>query len=187
MKLIAIVGMTGSGKSELSKFFEKEGYKKIRFGDITEEIIKQKGLDVNETNEKAVRESLRKEYGMSAYAKLNLPKIEELLKKNNVIIDGLYSWEEYVFLKEKFPFMVVLAIYSPPETRYERLTEREYRSLTKEQSRNRDKSEIENLNKAAPIAMADYTILNVGTLYDLEINFKKFLEWLNELEEEKEN
>lgn len=187
MKLIAIVGMTGSGKSELSKLFEKNNYLKIRFGDITEEILKEKNMDINEKNEKIVRENIRKEYGMSAYAKLNLPKIEELLKKGDVIIDGLYSWEEYLFLKEKFPKMIVLAIYAPPETRYERLTDREIRGLTREQSILRDKSEIENLNKAAPIAMADYTILNVGTLYDLELNFKKFLEWLNEYEEELES
>ncbi|MEM3374673.1 MAG: AAA family ATPase [Candidatus Woesearchaeota archaeon] len=183
MRLIAIVGMTGSGKSELAKLFEKDNYQKIRFGDITTEIIKQKGLVENEQNEKLIRESIRKEHGMAAYAKLNLPKIEELLKRGNVIIDGLYSWEEYLFLKEKFPYMIVLAIYSPPEMRYERLTEREIRGLTKEQAKARDKAEIENLNKAGPIVMADYTLLNVGTLYDLEINYKKFLEWLNEQEE----
>jgi dephospho-CoA kinase len=186
MKVIALVGMAGSGKSEFSRFFEKKGFKRIRFGDITEEIIKQKGLDVNEANEKIVRESLRKEYGMAAYAKMNLPKIEEALKTGNVIADGLYSWEEYVLLKEKFKKeLIVVALYSPPEMRYERLVDREVRGLTREQSVSRDKGEIENLNKGGPIAMAEYTVLNVGTIYDLQNKFDEFMEWMNEEEEEK--
>lgn len=181
MKLIAIVGMAGAGKSELSKFFENAGYKKIRFGDITEQIVREKGLDVNEENEKKVREGLRKEYGMDAFARLNFLNIEEAVQNSNVIIDGLYSWEEFTFLKEKYgKKLIVLAVYAPPETRYERLVDREIRPLTKEQSRGRDKVEIENSNKAPPIAMADYTILNVGTLHDLEEKYEKFMEWINE-------
>jgi dephospho-CoA kinase len=185
MKLIAIVGMTGSGKSELARIFEERGFSKIRFGDITDDILKEKGLSLTEDNEKKLRESLRKEHGMEAYAKLNLPKIESAIKKNNVIIDGLYSWEEYVFLKSKFgKDLIVLALYAPPETRYERLVDREVRPLTTEQAKGRDKVEIENLNKAAPIAMADYTILNVGTLYDINDKVDKFFEWMKEREEE---
>ncbi len=184
MKLIAIVGMAGSGKSELAKFFEDTGYRKIRFGDITDEVLKQRNMPVNEENEKKIREALRKEYGMEAYARLNLPKIEEAVKKSNVIIDGLYSWEEYSLLKNKFgKSLIVLGIYAPPDTRYDRLVDREIRPLTKDQSRGRDKVEIENLNKAAPIAMADYTILNVGTLFDLKDKFDKFIEWTQEEEE----
>jgi dephospho-CoA kinase len=185
MKLIAIVGMTGSGKSELAKIFEERGFSKIRFGDITDDILKQRGLSLTEDNEKKLRESLRKEHGMEAYAKLNLPKIEAAITKNNVIIDGLYSWEEYLFLKSKFgKELIVLALYASPEIRYERLVDREIRPLTIEQARGRDKVEIENLNKAAPIAMADYTILNVGTLYDIKDKVDKFFEWMKERDEE---
>jgi dephospho-CoA kinase len=185
MKLIAIVGMTGSGKSELAKIFEERGFSKIRFGEITMDILKEKGLSINEENERKIRESLRKEHGMEAYAKLNLPKIETAITKNNVIIDGLYSWEEYLFLKSKFgKELIVLALYAPPDVRYERLVDREVRPLTIEQARGRDKVEIENLNKAAPIAMADYTILNVGTLYDIKDKVDKFFEWMKEMDEE---
>jgi dephospho-CoA kinase len=184
MKLIAIVGMTGAGKSELALLFEEKGWTKIRFGDITEEVIVKNGLIVNEENEKKTRESLRKEYGMDAYAKLNLPKLQDAIKLNNVVIDGLYSYEEYLYLKEKLGSeLLVFAIYAPPEVRYERLVDREIRPLTKEQGRNRDKSEILNLNKGAPIAMADYTLLNVGTLFDLKNKFDEFIEWLTERDE----
>ncbi len=185
MKLISIVGMPGSGKSELASLFQEEGYRKIRFGDITDDILNKQGLEINEENEKRVREGLRKKHGMEAYAKANLEKIRDSLKESNVIIDGMYSWEEYLFLKERFPEMIVLAVYSPPETRYERLIDRRVRPITREQAVERDKKEIENLNKAPPIAMADYTIFNVGTFHDLEENLDKFFEWMREEDEAK--
>lgn len=184
MKLVATVGMAGSGKSVLSNLFVKQGYHRIRFGDITDEILIKRDQELNEKNEKELREKLREQHGMAAYAKLNLEKIQHTIKKGEVIIDGLYSWEEYLYLKEHFPHLVVLAIYSPPKQRYERLVDREIRPLTKEQAKERDKVEIDKLNKAIPIAMADYTILNVGTMYDLKNNFDKFLEWLHEEDEQ---
>ena len=181
MKLIALVGMAGSGKSVVSKLFGEE-YKIIRFGNITDEILKKRNLPLTEENEKNFREHIRAEHGMAAYAKLNLEKIKENLKKNHVVIDGLYSWEEYLVLKKEFPKLTLVAVYAPPETRYLRLGEREVRSLTKEQSEERDKKELKNLNKAPPIAMADYTILNTGTMFDLKNNFDKFIEWMLENE-----
>ncbi|MFH2020327.1 MAG: AAA family ATPase [archaeon] len=183
MQAVAIVGMTGSGKSEIAKILSKRKFKIIRFGDATDKVLQDQKLPLTEENERKTREALREKYGMDAYAKLNLPRIQEAIKTTNVVLDGLYSWEEYLFLKNKLPKMIVLAVYAPPETRYERLDQREVRSLTREQASGRDRKEIENLNKAAPIAMADYTLLNVGTLYDLENAADKFLEWLTEEEE----
>ena len=43
MKVVSIVGMAGSGKSEVARVFEKSGFIKIRFGDITDEEIKKRG------------------------------------------------------------------------------------------------------------------------------------------------
>ena len=101
MKLIAIVGMCGSGKSIASEYFENMGYKKIYLGGITMDKLKEENLEVNPDNEKMMRERLRKEYGMGAYALLSIPKIEELIKTDNVVLDGLYSWDELKILKEK--------------------------------------------------------------------------------------
>jgi len=181
MKLIAVVGMAGSGKSELSRFFEKEGFKRIRFGDITDEILEKRGLQINEKNERVLREGLRKEHGMEAYAKLNLPKVKNALEKHNVVVDGLYSWEEYKLLRHEFgKSLVLLAVYSSPNRRYQRLVDRIKRPLTREQAEQRDEMELSHLNKAPPIAMADYTILNNGTLFDLKEEFYEFYEWLRE-------
>lgn len=168
MNVIALVGMPGSGKSEVAHVFESNAYHKIRFGDITDEEVAKRGLDLSEENERAVREELRGRYGMAAYALLNLPRIETALKKSNVVIDGLYSWEEYKFLKGKLGGgLKVVAVWSPPALRYKRLVSRPVRPLTFEAAAARDYAEIENVNKGGPIAMADFTISNQGKLESL--------------------
>tara|TARA_Y100000310_G_scaffold345353_2_gene464075 strand:+ start:1221 stop:2195 length:975 start_codon:yes stop_codon:yes gene_type:complete len=176
MKLVATVGLTGAGKSEVTNILEKEGFHKIRFGDITEELIKKEGREINEANERSVRENLRQQYGMAAYAKINLPKIKQAINEGKkVVIDGLYSWEEYKILKEEFPEMVILSVQASPVSRYSRLEKRDVRPLTRTESSSRDISEIENINKAGPISMADYTILNEGSIDDLKSSISRLL------------
>lgn len=168
MKVVAIVGMTGAGKSEVARLFQENGFTKIRFGDVTDQEIKKRGLELNEESERYIRERLRQEQGMTAYAKLNLPAIDSARKSSDVIIDGLYSWEEYTFLKSYYrqDFFTV-AIWSSPGTRYRRLSGRPERRLTSAEAARRDRTEIENINKGGPIAMADFTIINESSLEDL--------------------
>ena len=174
MQIIAIVGMAGAGKSEAAGLFEENGFKRIRFGDITDEEIKKQGLKLNEENERIIREQLRENYGMAAYAMLNLSRIDLALKKSPVVIDGLYSWEEYSFLGNYYRNrFCVVAVWSSPKTRYARLANRGKRPLTAEEAASRDEAEIEKLNKGGPIAMADFTISNEATLKDLKREVKK--------------
>lgn len=176
MRVVAIVGMPGAGKSEVSRVFKESGFTRVRFGDLTDEEVKKKGLELTEENERQIRELLRGEHGMAAYAKLNLPRIDEALNYSNVVIDGLYSWEEYSLLKEYYgeDFSVV-AVWASPKTRHARLAGRGSRNLKLEQAASRDRAELENLNKATPIVMADFIIANESSLEDLEQETKKII------------
>ena len=176
MKVVSIVGMAGSGKSEVARAFEKNGFIRVRFGDVTDAEVKKRGLELNEKNERHVRELLREEHGMAAYARLNLPRIDSTLKRSNVAIDGLYSWEEYTFLKNHYgeDFFVV-AVGASPTTRYARLAGRASRRLTLEEASSRDRAEIEGLNKGGPIAMADFTIINESSLTDLRKEIRRII------------
>jgi len=179
MRIVSIVGMAGSGKSEVSEKFERSGFTRIRFGDVTDDEIKKKGLELNEENERSIREFLRKEHGMAAYARLNLPRIDSALKHSSVVIDGLYSWEEYVFLKNNYgENFYVVAVWSSPQTRYARLGIRSKRGLTQEEAASRDKAEIENVNKGGPIAMADFTIINESSMADLREETERIISGL---------
>lgn len=166
MKVVAIVGMAGSGKSEVARIFESGGgFVKVRFGDITDAEVQRRGLDLNETNERLVREQLRKEHGMCAYAQLSLPRIDSGLKLGNVVVDGLYSWEEYLLLKDYYrESFAVVGVWASPRIRHLRLTQRPIRPLTLQEAQGRDIDEIEKANKGGPIALADFTILNESSL-----------------------
>ncbi|MBN1699810.1 MAG: AAA family ATPase [Spirochaetales bacterium] len=177
-RIMAIVGMCGAGKSVACDVLKERGWHYIRFGQITIDKLKENGLEITPANEKEMRESLRKIYGMGAFAILSLPRIDAAVKKGNVIIDGLYSWSEYRILKEKFGAMMnVVCIHAAPEIRYERLERRQrdpadsdtrMRPLAREEARARDYAEIENIEKGGPIAMADIMIINESSEEDLK-------------------
>ena len=175
-KIIALIGMPGCGKSEAVKFFEKRGYKKVYFGEVVMDEIKRLGLVVNEENEKNTRENLRNEFGMAAMAIKSIDKIDKFYETSNVVIESLYSWEEYKVLKQKYMDNIkLLCIYTTKEIRYKRLIDRPFRPLSRLQAESRDIAEIENLNKGGPIAFTDYTEINDGSLDDLMKQLKKYL------------
>ncbi|MFA5532238.1 MAG: dephospho-CoA kinase, partial [Candidatus Shapirobacteria bacterium] len=80
-KIVCISGMCGAGKSVVSDFFVKNDFQFIRFGQLTLDEVKKRGLEVNEANERIIREEFRAKHGMAAFAILNLPKFDELIKK----------------------------------------------------------------------------------------------------------
>ena len=181
MKVVSIVGMAGAGKSEVARLFEEKGFARVRFGDVTDEEVGKRGLELNEENERRIRELLRREQGMAAYARLNLPRIDSALKHGDVVIDGLYSWEEYTFLKSHYgEDFYVVAVWASPGRRYARLAGRPDRPLTLDEAASRDKAEIENTNKGGPIAMADFTIINEFSLDGLRQEAKKVISRLRD-------
>lgn len=187
-RIICITGLCGAGKSVVSDYFvDKKKYQFLRFGQLTLDEVKRRGLKPSEALEREIREEIRAKHGMAAFAILNLPKFDELIKKGNVVGDGLYSFEEYKVMKEHFgDNLKVIAVYAPPELRYGRISKRimpsddtnlRHRSITVEEAKKRDLAELEKLNKGGTIAMADYTIINTK-----DINY--LLNQINEIAEE---
>lgn len=183
-KIIAIVGMCGSGKSVASDILVNLGYEKVYFGGVTMDKLKEEGLDVTPDNEKMMRERLRSEYGMGAYAIILLPKIKELSSKSNVVLDGLYSWDELKILKEELGDRLdVVAIIVDKDIRYSRLSCRKVRGLSFDEAMNRDVVEIENIAKGGPIAYADYYINNNGSIDDYKTRLEEILKIIDKKKE----
>ncbi|MBL7158986.1 AAA family ATPase [Candidatus Microgenomates bacterium] len=175
-KIIAIVGMAGAGKSEAANFFKEKGFPILRFGDQTDIGLKELGKELTEKNERWYREKLRNDLGMSAYAIKIKPKLDKLIDKHKIIVlDGLYSWEEYEYLKKIYPELFLLSIYAQPKIRYQRLVKRNHRRIDLKDARSRDIAELKNLNKGGPIAIADYLIKNEKDFNDLRKRVKEFL------------
>lgn len=173
--VVAVSGLPGSGKTEAVRFFVAKDFTRVYFGDLTFEEIQKRGLETNEKNERMIREELRATHGMAAYAILNLPKIKVANEKSDVVIESMYSWQEYLVLKKEFgDNFFVIAVYASPQTRYNRITKRQEtqqgvkRTFTLDEVKSRDKAQIENMAVAGPIAMADFTVNNEGNPSELQ-------------------
>lgn len=163
--IVAVVGLTGSGKTDASARFIDHGFTRFAYSDAIYEELERLGLERNEENERNVREGLRREFGMGMAADRIMPRVEAAVARGeNLVIESLYSWSEYKITKKRFGDQFrVLAVYAPPDMRYRRLAQRLVRPLSLEVAQSRDYAEIENVEKGGPIAMADWTIKNIGT------------------------
>ena len=167
--VIAVVGLPGAGKTEATTRFVEQQFVRVGFNDIFYEEFDRWGLERNETNEQFVRVEMRNKFGRTILAERALPIIEQALHEGkHVLIESLYAWWDYTFLKERLgERFKTLAIYAPPALRYARLAVRPERPYSEELAHSRDYAQIESLQQAGPIAMADWTIQSTGTKEEL--------------------
>lgn len=170
-KVFAIVGMAGTGKSEVIKYLQKKyRWPKVYIPEILFEELKKQNLELNWKNEKKIREEMRKEHGQNVFVERSLPKIREELKSSRVVIlESLYGWGEHEILKKAYPdYFTVIGVWASPAVRFERIKNRSYRPIkTFKEFQERDRNEIEVTEKGGPIAIADYMLLNNGSIDDI--------------------
>ena len=166
--ILAVTGLAGSGKTAATDYFKGKDLQVVHFGNIINDYIDKHHQEHNSENHHKVRMDLRHEHGMEALAKLNETKIRAVLGKDPlVVLDGLRSFEEYLYLKKHFKEanVVILCLWSEKELRYRRLTKRRHRSKVKGETR--DLEEVVEANNGPTIALADYMLINQGSLEDL--------------------
>ncbi len=183
-KIIAVVGMAGSGKGTAVEYLTKKlDVPSVYFGGMVYEEVSRRGLDIVQ-DEAAVREDMRQEEGKAVLARRAAQKAQELFKSGAkiVVFDGLYSWSEDKFLREKFgDDIVTIAIVVPKKLRYSRATKRhdkksgQIRQYTVDDIKKRDIAEIDNIEKGGPIAFADYYVLNDGNMHNLTKQLDKII------------
>ncbi len=177
-KIVAVVGLCGAGKSEVTNIFLENKFEKVYFGDVTFDEMKKRNMEITEENERVIREELRATNDMAIYAKKSEPKIKKAYEEGkNVVVESLYSWSEYKYLKEIYKDnFKLLAVVTDRDLRAERLKNRPNRPLTDEEVTQRDYSEIENIEKAGPIAIADHFVLNNGTFEELKEQVQEYID-----------
>lgn len=172
VKIVAFVGLAGSGKSSAVEYLTAKNIPKIYFGGIIYKAMEEAGIDITWESQKKFREEIREKEGKDFVVKRVIQSAHNLIDagQHRIVLDGLYSWSEYRILKREFPGAIeVIAIVTPKHERKARMAKRPERPMTSKEVDERDWSEIENLEKGGPIAIADYFIHN-----DRDIN------WLHE-------
>jgi len=169
VKILAIVGMSGSGKSVIVDHLTDKGYPKVYFGGMIYKEMEKRGIERTEDgeSEKKFREEIREKEGKDWVVRQVIAEAKDLISagQKRIVLDGVYSWTEYKTLKHEFPTnLTFIAIVTDKHLRYDRVAKRPGRSFDAVAIRERDRSEIENLEKGGPIAAADYYILNNGTI-----------------------
>lgn len=165
IKIIAVVGMSGSGKSVVVDCLTEKGFPKVYFGGMIYKEMKRRGIEITSDgeSEKQFREMIRETEGKDWVVKQVIEETINLINagQKRIVLDGLYSWTEYKILKKEFPGqLTVLAVVVPKALRHFRVGKRPERPFNTKEIQERDRSEVENLEKGGPIAMADYYVLN---------------------------
>jgi dephospho-CoA kinase len=115
MKLAVITGMPGSGKEEFLNVAAGRGMQFIRMGDIVREFHSRYDGNMS-IGEFAGNE--RKKHGYDIWAKRSIERLN-----GNAVIDGCRNTEEIDAFRG-LAEVIVVAIHSPPQMRYERLVAR---------------------------------------------------------------
>ena len=173
VKILAVVGMSGSGKSVVVDYLTDKGYPKVYFGGMIYKEMEKRGIERTEDgeSEKKFREEIREKEGKDWVVRQVIAETKDLIAagQKRIVLDGVYSWTEYKTLKHEFPqSLTFVAIVVDKDLRYDRVSKRPGRSFDAKAIRERDRSEIENLEKGGPIVAADYYILNNGTVADIK-------------------
>jgi dephospho-CoA kinase len=174
VKILAIVGMCGSGKSTAIDYLTERKIPKIYFGGVILKGMEEAGIEGTPENEKKFREEIREKEGKDFVVNRVVKEAKNLIDagQKRIVLDGLYSWTEYKILRKEFPTeMTVVAIVVPKALRRKRLAERPVRPFNAQEAAERDKTEIENLEKGGPIAIADYYIDNSADIKTFHDNF----------------
>lgn len=182
VKILAFVGLAGSGKSSAVEYLTEKGYPKIYFGGIIYKAMDEAGIEKNWENQEKFREEIRAREGKDFVVKRAIKEAHDLIEagQHHIVLDGLYSWSEYRILKHEFPGeMTVLAVVTPKHLRYKRMQRRPERPMQPDEVDQRDWAEIENLEKGGPIAIADHFIVNDGDIEKLHAQIDTELRSIN--------
>lgn len=178
VKILAFVGMSGSGKSTATDYLKEKGFPHVYFGGVVLKALEDAGLELNNANEKMMRNKLREDFGKDVIVNKIVEQINGLISagQKRIIADGLYTWTEYKTLKKHFPKELTVVALVPPKTlRHKRIASRPDRQLTLAEVNDRDYNEIELLEKGGPIAMADYFIVNKSSQLRTRLKIERIL------------
>jgi dephospho-CoA kinase len=178
-EVIGLVGLQGSGKTEVAKAFAKFNVSYVRMGDVVWKELERRGGEITEANVAKLANELRQKEGLSAIAKRCIPLILEKGKgKRAVIVDGIRGIAEVEEFRRAFGEKFhLLGVSASEGVRYSRVASRGRADDVAmfERFREKDRREL-GWGLGEALAKADVTIANEGTLEELRRKAVEFFE-----------
>ena len=122
LRIVAITGMPGAGKSTAAKALVAKGWKRVIMGDIIREETKRRGLAPDSKNTGEVMKQLRKERGEAAVAELCLKAIQKV-GSDRVVVDGIRAITEVETFRKRAE-VILIAVHASQRRRFALLKER---------------------------------------------------------------
>ncbi len=174
MKIICLVGMPGAGKGEASRIIAESGAPIFVMSSVVRDEVRRRGLAVNNTALEIVGLDMRKKFGKDVVAKKTAEAVEKM-DSEAVCVDGVRNAEEIETLRTVGDVTVIL-VEAPKSARFTRL---------KKRGEDRDPKNIEDFELKEKrqneigiervFDMADYRIINDGTLEEFRLKVSKVL------------
>jgi len=182
LKVIGIVGLPGSGKTEIAKAFANFGAPSVRMGDVVWGELRRRGQRITEANVARLSNEFRKKDGMGAIAKRCVPIIRRVGKgRRAVVVDGIRGIDEVeVFRKAFGKNFHLIGAWASQKTRYRRVASRRRPddAISPESFREKDKREL-SWGLGDAIALSDFIVLNEEGIEELRARaeelFKKIV------------
>lgn len=173
--VVGIAGMPGAGKGVFRRTVEQNGFSVVIMGDEVRAEVKRRKLKPTPKNMGEVMLNLREIDGPAAIAKRCVPRLKKA-SGNLVFIDGIRSLVEVNEFKKHFQNFFLMAVHASPVTRYKRLFRRRRTDdpVNWEAFMDRDLREL-GIGMGSVISLADYMIVNEGTIGQLKHKTLQFI------------
>lgn len=168
--IIGLTGKNAAGKGEVADFLKDKSFYYFSLSDAIRDELDKRKIAITRDSLIATGNELREKFGADILARRTLEKLDP---NRNYVVDSIRNPAEVEALRKSGRF-VLFNIDAPANIRFERIKsrKRENDPQTLEEFRQKEQAESKNLSAHMQSiedcqVMADYTIINEGSLEDL--------------------
>ncbi len=172
---MGLTGRNASGKSTLVSWFSERGLRSVSCSDSIRDWLTEQGIETTRENLIQGGRDLRRNGGPGVLAEMLL----EMLDGQDAVVDSIRTPAEVEALRGRGDF-VLIEVRADEESRWQRMTERGRAGdpTEKEAFLAQEEAEAESEDEAgqaldATARMAEITVVNDGTISDLEDRLEK--------------
>ena len=176
--IIGITGTIGAGKGAVvAHLVRHHGFVHVSARSVWTRELQARNMPVNRDTMTALANQLRAEHGADYFVRRALTGVD---KRQDVVIESIRTVGEALLLKQHHA--VLLAVDADVQVRYTRIHGRKsaldqvsYREFVSQEAREMHNDDPHKQNLAQVMSMADYTIVNNGTLSELHAAIEEVL------------